>query len=136
MWTNKITSLVFTELKKRGLGRLSTKTEYANAFFTTSSRVQTTPKFPTIYLEKLQGSEQARTLEKGIPNAILSTFQVIITDNVSQFRANEVADIVCDIMRDLGYELLADPTPTASQDTYQNIARYRRTIGNNETIIP
>ena len=136
MWTNKITSLIFTELKKRGLERLSAKTEYANAFFTTSSRVQTTAKFPTIYLEKLQGSEQGRTLEKGVPNAIVSTFQVIVTDNVSQFRANDVADIVSDIMNELGYELMADPTPTASQDTYQNIARYRRTIGKNEKIIP
>lgn len=136
MWTNKIASFIFTELKKQGLERLSTKTEYANAFFTTSSRVQTTAKFPTIYLEKLQGSERARTLEKGVPNAIVSTFQVIVTDNVSQFRANDVADIVSDIMNELGYELMADPTPTASQDTYQNIARYRRTIGKNEKIIP
>ena len=136
MWTNKITSFIFTELKKRGLEKLSANTEYANAFFTTSSRVQTTAKFPTIYLEKLQGSEQARTLEKGVPNAIVSTFQVIVTDNVSQFRANDVADIVSDIMNELGYELMADPTPTASQDTYQNIARYRRTIGKNEKIIP
>lgn len=136
MWTNKIASFIFTELKKQGLERLSTKTEYANAFFTTSSRVQTTAKFPTIYLEKLQGSEQARTLEKGVPNAIVSTFQVIVTDNVSQFRANDVADIVSDIMNELGYELMADPTPTASQDTYQNIARYRRTIGKDEKIIP
>lgn len=136
MWTNKIASFIFTELKKQGLERLSTKTEYANAFFTTSSKVQTTAKFPTIYLEKLQGSEQARTLEKGVPNAIVSTFQVIVTDNVSQFRANDVADIVSDIMNELGYELMADPTPTASQDTYQNIARYRRTIGKDEKIIP
>ena len=136
MWTNKITSLIFTELKKRGLERLSAKTEYANAFFTTSSKVQTTAKFPTIYLEKLQGLAQARTLEKGVPNAIVSTFQVIVTDNVSQFRVNDVADIVSDIMNELGYELMADPTPTASQDTYQNIARYRRTIGKDEKIIP
>lgn len=136
MWTNKIASFIFTELKKRGLEKLSAKTEYADAFFTTSSRVQTSAKFPTIYLEKLQGSEQARTLEKGVPNAIVSTFQVIVTDNVSQFRANDVADIVSDIMNELGYELMADPTPTASQDTYQNIARYRRTIGKNEKIIP
>jgi hypothetical protein len=39
-------------------------------------------------------------------------------------------------MNELGYELMADPAPTASQDTYQNIARYRRTIGKNEKIIP
>ena len=136
MWTNKIASLIFTELKKQGLKRLSAKTEYSNAFFTTSSRVQTAPKFPTIYLEKLQGSEQGRTLEKGVPNAIVSTFQVIVTYNVSQFGANDVADIVSDIMNELGYELMPDPTPMASQDTYQNIARYRRTIGKDEKIIP
>ena len=136
MWTNKITSFIFTELKKRGLERLSAKTEYANAFFTTSSKVQTTAKFPTIYLEKLPGAERGRTLEKGVPNAIDSAFQVIITDNVNQFRANDVADIVSDIMNELGYEPMQDPTPTASQDTYQNIARYGRTIGKDEKIIP
>lgn len=136
MWTNIITSFIFTELKKRGLERLSVKTEYSNAFFTTSSKVLTTPKFPTIYLEKLQGTEEGITLEKGIPNAIVSSFQIIVTDNVSQYRANDVADIMSDIMNELGYELMADPTPTASEETYQNIARYRRIIGRNEKIIP
>lgn len=136
MWTNKIASFIFTELKKRGLEKLSAKIEYKDAHFTAKSKNPSDPKFPTIYLEKLQGSEQGRTLEKGVPNAIVSTFQVIVTDNVSQFRANDVADIVSDIMNELGYELMADPTPTASQDTYQNIARYRRTIGKNEKIIP
>lgn len=136
MWTNIIAPFIFDELKKRGLERLSAKTEYKDAYFTTKSKNSSGPKFPTTYLEKLQGSEQARTLEKGVPNAIVSTFQVIVTDNVSQFRANDVADIVSDIMNELGYELMTDPTPTASQDTYQNIARYRRTIGKDEKIIP
>ena len=135
MWTNKITPLIFSELKKRGTERMSGKTEYANAFFTTSSRMQTQPKFPTIYLEKLHGGTQGDNLEKGVPNAIMSSYQILITDNVSQNRANDVADIVSDIMCELGYSVITDPTPLNNQDTYQNVARYQRVIGNEEVII-
>ena len=135
MWINKIKPLVFSELKKRGTERMSGKTEYANAFFTTSSKVQTQAKFPAIYLEQLQGSSQGDNLEKGVPNAIMSTFQITTTDNVSQNRADEVADIMADIMCELGYTIISSPTPIYSQDTYQNVSRYRRIIGSDEVII-
>ena len=127
MWISEIQSKVFTRIKVEGTKKL--KSKYPNINFTTSSKVQKDPKFPNVYLQKLAGAEQGQDLDGTTVNAVISSFQVEITDNVSEDRTQEVADVICMIMKSLGYQILGEPTQDNNESTYRNISRYRRTIG-------
>lgn len=127
MWTSDIQSIVFTRIKTEATRRL--KTKYPDIFFTTSSKTAKEPQFPTVYIKRMQGVEQGQTLDGITVNAILSTFQVEVTDNISDNRSQEVADVVCEIMKSMMYQIVGEPIPDNTGDTYRNVARYRRLVG-------
>lgn len=127
MWTSDIQSIVFTRIKAEATKQL--KNKYPNIFFGTSDRASKEPQFPSVYVKRMQGSERGRTLEGSDMNAILSTYQIEVNDNVSENRAQEVADVILDIMKSMSYEVVGEPVSDNTEDTYRNIARYRRIIG-------
>lgn len=132
MWTSEIPSIVVTRIKTECLKQL--KSKYPNIQFTTSSKKATEPKFPTVYVKKMQGSERGQTLDGTSVNATLSTLQIEVTDNVSDTRAQEVADVVYEIMKSMRYEAVGEPFPDNDNSTYRNVARYRRVVGYNDTL--
>lgn len=127
MWTKIIPPKVFTNVQKIGKEKLLKK--YPNINFTTSDRAPTKPKFPTVYIKKMQGSARGGTLEDAKVNAVLSVFQIEVTTNTSQNDAETVADAVADIMTDMGYGMIGEPFPDNTADIYRNVSRYQRLIG-------
>lgn len=133
MWTSKILpSKVFTRIKSEGTKEL--KKSYPNIFFTTSSKAQTDPKFPTVYVKRMPGAERGQTLDGTTVNAILSTFQIEVIDNESDTRAQEVADVVYGIMKSMRYQMLGEPIADNTDDAYRNVARYQRIVGYNDVL--
>ena len=118
-------SKVFTAIKTKVSEKIQTK--YPNIYFTTSDKTLTNPRFPTVYLKKLQGTEQGETMEKDL-DAIVSSFQVEVTDNANEANCIEIADLVMDVMNDMGYSVLGDSVQDNTDSVYRNIARYQRTI--------
>ena len=131
MWTKIIQPKVFTAIKTKVSEKIQTK--YPNIYFTTSDKTLTNPRFPTVYLKKLQGTEQGETMEKDL-NAIVSSFQVEVTDNANEANCIEVADLVMDVMNDIGYSVLGDSVQDNTDSVYRNIARYQRTIVKEDVI--
>lgn len=131
MWTKIIQPKVFTAIKTKVSEKIQTK--YPNIYFTTSDKTLTNPRFPTVYLKKLQGTEQGETMEKDL-NAIVSSFQVEVTDNANEANCIEVADLVMDVMNDMGYSVLGDSVQDNTDSVYRNIARYQRTIAKEDVI--
>lgn len=132
MWTTIIKSKVFTNVQKKGRERLL-KT-YPSITFTTSSKVSTKPKFPTVFIRKMQGTSRGQTLEDSEANAILSVFQIEVTTNTNQDDAEEVADVIADIMISMGYDMVGEPFPEDSAYVYRNISRWQRLIGYNDIL--
>ena len=131
MWTKIIQPKVFTAIKTKVSEKIQTK--YPNIYFTTSDKTLTNPRFPTVYLKKLQGTEQGETMEKDL-NAIVSSFQVEVTDNANEANCIEVADLVMDVMNDMGYSVLGDSVQDNTDSVYRNIARYQRTMAKEDVI--
>lgn len=131
MWTKIIQPKVFTAIKTKVSEKIQTK--YPNIYFTTSDKTLTNPRFPTVYLKKLQGTEQGETMEKDL-NAIVSSFQVEVTDNTNEANCIEIADLVMDVMNDMGYSVLGDSVQDNTDSVYRNIARYQRTIAKKDVI--
>lgn len=133
MWSNDLRSIVFTRLKVLGLQQLQTK--YPNINFTTSARTPTTAKFPTVLIRKLQGSEIMSDIEGTTVNGVLTTFQIDVVDNSSQYNADYIADVICKLMKNMRFQVVGEPYIDESDTaTYRNVARYRRVIGASDFI--
>ena len=131
MWTKHIKSTVFTRIKTDGTAKL--KSQFPNIYFTTSDKMPTNPKFPTVYLKKLQSPEKGRTLDGTTVNATLASFQIDVIDNKSDNNAENVADVIADIMKSMGIEMLGDPFPDSqSTGEYRFTSRWQRLIGAGE----
>lgn len=133
MWNKYIKSIVFTRIKTEGTEKL--QKQFLNIYFTTSDKVSTNPKFPTVYLKKLQGAEKGRTLDGTTVNGVLAGFQIDVIDNKSDNNAENVSDVIGDIMKSMGFEMVGDPFPNSqSTDEYRYSSRYQRLIGASDTL--
>lgn len=132
MWTKYIKSIVFTRLKTEGTAKL--KKQFPDIYFTTSEKVSTTAKFPTVYLKKLQGAEKGRTLDGTTVNGVLAGFQIDVIDNKSDNNAENVSDVIGDIMKSMGFEMVGDPFPNSqSTDEYRCTSRWQRVIADGDS---
>lgn len=132
MWTSDIQSSVFTRIKAEGTKKL--KTKYPDINFTTSSKKPSDPKFPSVYVKRMQGKEEGQTLDGQSVNAVTSTFQIEVTDNSSDTVAQDVADVVYAIMKKMRYSVLGEPFSDNDNDTFRNVARYQRMVGYNDIL--
>lgn len=69
------------------------------------------------------------TLEGTEINGITATFQIDVTDNQSQARADEVSREALRIMKTMRFKAAGMPFHDNSGDTYRTISRYRRAVG-------
>lgn len=127
-----IESTVFSRIKNKYPSELRTK--YPDTFFTTSDRTPKDPKFPSIYVHDEGGIERGATLDGENINAVLSTIRIEVYDNVKQGNVTEVMDYVVGVMKTLRYEVIAMPNFQNQADIYRKVARFRRVIGDGETL--
>lgn len=127
-----ISDTVFSRIKNKYPSAL--KTKYPNTFFTTSDRVSDNPKFPTIYVHEMPSVETAMDFEGTSINAVESSFQIEVTDNVSMSNANEVMNYVVSAMKSMRYRVTAMPEFNNNPEAYRKIARFRRTIADNDSL--
>lgn len=131
MWTKYIKSIVFTRIKTEGTAKL--KSQFPNIYFTTSDKMPTNPKFPTVYLKKLQSPEKGRTLDGKTLNGVLANFQIDVIDNKSDNNAENVADVIGDIMKSMRFGMVGDPFPDSqSTGEYRFTARYQGVIADED----
>lgn len=124
---DSIETQVFSLIKAKFSAKI--KAKYKDLNFTTSDRSSTKPKFPTVYIHLLESTEIGSDLEGTSVNGINATFQIDITDNQSQTRADEVAKEVLRIMKSMRFKPVGMPFHDNSGDTYRTVSRYRRPIG-------
>lgn len=132
MWTNNIQSMVFTIVKQEVSRVLST--EYTDLHFTTSDKVQTVPKFPSVYIHEIGSSEYGMDLEGADINAIICNIQIEVTDNISQERVRKTMGEVLRNMKKLRFSVVLLPEYQNTTDTYRQVARFRRVIGQGDTL--
>lgn len=124
---DSLESQIFSRIKVNFSGRI--KKKYPDLNFTTSDKAPTKAKFPTVYIHMLESPEIGSDLEGTSINGITATFQIDVTDNQSQTRADEVAKEVLRIMKTMRFKAIGMPFHDNSGDTYRTISRYRRPVG-------
>ena len=133
MWTKIIAPKVFTHVQAKGREKLQKK--YPDINFTTSDKASKKPKFPTVYIKKLQPTPRGDTTEGHSVEGTVSGFQIEVTTNTNQSDADNVADAIEDIMvNDLEYRAVGEPFPDNTSDVYRNVSRYQKTIGSDDIL--
>lgn len=122
-----IESIVFSRIKKEFSDKI--KKNYPNLDFTTSDKVSTKPKFPTVYIHMLPSPEIGQTLDGTTLNGILANFQIKVSDNVNNSRAGEVMNEVVRILKTMRFSINEMPYSENKEGTYYSLVRARRAIG-------
>lgn len=129
---DSIETQVFSLIKAKFSAKI--KAKYKDLNFTTSDRSSTKPKFPTVYVHFMESPEIGSTLEGTEIPGINATFQIDVTDNQSQARADEVAKEILRIMKSMRFKPVGMPFHDNSGDTYRTISRYRRATGDGDIL--
>lgn len=126
MWTKYIESIIFSRIKQEGLEALATS--FPNIYYTTSEETPTESKFPTVYVHEVPGTEQGEDLEGTEINAMLTTIQVDVTDNINKERVKTVMDEVLKTMKSMRFQVVVSVEIKKIDGVYKGTARYRRLI--------
>ena len=134
-WVYSIESKIYTIVKTRLENSL--KTSYPNLLVTQQSKTSDEPKFPTVYIQMLDSPEMGADLENSTINALLTTFEVLVTASKEQGLAGlrKVQSAVTENFKKLRFNMVTRGEFTReTDDTYTSISRFRRVIGGNEEI--
>lgn len=124
---DSIESQIFSLVKAKFPERV--KKKYPDLNFTTSDKSATKPKFPTVYIHLMEPQETGETLDGMYVNAVIATFQIDVSDNQNQARADEMARETLKIMKSMRFKAITMPFHNNAGDVYRTTARYRRIIG-------
>lgn len=124
---DSLESQIFSRIKANFSDRINKK--YPDLNFTTSDKAPTKAKFPTVYIHFMESPEIGSDLEGTSINGITATFQIDVTDNQSQSRADEVSREILRIMKTMRFKAASMPFHDNSGDIYRTISRYRRPVG-------
>lgn len=132
MWVSDIESAVFSRIKARGR---PLKEKYPTIFFTAEEETdETVPTFPTVYVQELSGTGQGEDLDGSKTNALLSSFQINVYHNGTKSDVRYIMNNCGDTLESMRFRIINSPTYTVSNGVWKGVARFRRTIGGNDTL--
>ena len=129
---DRIESQIFSLIKSRFSPTL--KKNYPDLNFTTSDKTPTEAKFPTVYIHLTAATEAGETLEGANINAVNAMFQIEVTDNQKQARADEVAKEILRVMKTMRFDVKMLPEHMNTGGVYRTVAQYRRKIGDEDIL--
>lgn len=132
IWTSNLESQIFSIVKYKSQAEI--KEKYPNAFFTTSDEIITTPKFPTIYIHELNGSETGQTTEGTEIDAVDYSMQIEVSMNTKKSDVKAIMDILLEQFKSLSFSVVSIPPITSASGVFRGICRVRRTIGGEDMI--
>lgn len=131
---NMLEIIVFSRIKGEFSPRI--KAKYKNLTFTTrEASKKKTPEFPNIYVYLMPSMEIGETTEGKDFNGGLFTFQIRVTDNVSEDTVREITYEIVRIMKNiLGFRIVGTPSYENDEDTQWSNMRFRKAMGSDDRL--
>lgn len=130
-WFAEIESRIFTQISYMLTERENAP--YPDMKCTTVSQ-NTVVNFPTMYIHELQPVETGNDLVNQTVNAVLSTFEIQVWDNVSEKNCKDILTAAILEMKKLGFSVTMFPNVTTDSKIAWGVARFRRMIGAEDTL--
>ena len=127
-----IETIVYSRVKAILTSKLRSK--YSDISFTTNDKITGNAKFPNVYVHSVGSLETGNDFDNSSINGVLETLQIETTDNESQTIAKDVMNEVVKVMKGMRFTVIAMPETQHSNNIYRCVARFRRTIGNDDTL--
>lgn len=126
-----------TQIYSVAKGLLLTKLKkiYPNVYITDKSKSIGAPKFPTVYIHELPGTEKGRDLEGTSINGVLVTMQVDVTTNSDNSEVRKVMATVSDVFKRMGFEAAPILDIDDTGETIRGVARFRREIDKKDWLL-
>ena len=131
-WWGQVEKRIFTRFKTKLNKELSET--FPNLYCTSTPLSTTAAKFPTAYFHMVDWSETGNDLQNTDTNAILATLQIDVKANTNKTDCETVIYQTIEVMKSMRFSLIGMPTYTASNNLFTGIVRFRRIIGQDDTI--
>lgn len=132
-WAYDLGAQIYSVAK--GLLLTKLKKIYPNVYITDKSKSIGTPKFPTVYIHELPGTEKGRDLEGTSINGVLVTMQVDVTTNSDNSEVRKVMATVSDVFKRMGFEAVSILDIDDTGETIRGVARFRREIDKKDWLL-
>ena len=130
-WIMQLTPMIFTRIKNDVSKKYNNLT---NENFSSTGTGKTPAEFPFIYIQSLPAVEKGQDLEAISINSGLFTYQIEVTDNQTQSKANAIMTEIIKIMKRMSFEVVAMPIFENTESAYRCVARFRRQIDENDVL--
>ena len=133
-WVEDMNSTIYSLI--RGKTKKAIAKDYPNVFFTNDNEIQTTTKFPTVYIHPIGNAEMDNDFENTEINSAIFTQEVRITFN-SDYEVDDlytVLGFVTDAFKAIRFNLVTTTNPYSDNGLKSITARYRRTIASGDII--
>ena len=131
-WFSKIESEVFTQVSYMLSERKDAP--FPKLKCTSVSQNEIT-SFPTLYLHELQPVEAGMDLTNESVNAVLCTIEIQVWTNTTELDCKNILTAAILEMKRLGFNVTMFPSVTTDSKIRWGVARFRRMIGNGDTIV-
>lgn len=131
-WAYDLGAQIYSMISNNVRQRLSGLYEDLN--ITKKSKSVGTPKFPTIYIHELPGTEVGQDLDGTSINGVMISFQVDVTTNEDEAEIRKIMGIVADEFKKMHFQTVSLLEIDDSGEVIRGIARFRRIKGNAEQL--
>lgn len=131
-WFLEIESKIFTQIEYMLTQREDAP--YPEMKCTTVSQ-NTVTHFPTLYLHELQPVEVGMDLTNESVNAVMSTVEIQVWSNISEYDCKEIFSAVIIEMKRMGFNVTMFPSVQTDSKIAWGAARFRRVVGAGDTLV-
>lgn len=131
-WYAELDTKIFTILKTKLNKKFLSKKP--NLVVTNSDRNTGVAKFPNVYIQALSFSERGQDLDGLTVNAMLVSYQISVSSNVSQEEVTDVISECIEIVKAMRFEIAEFPRFDNIGEVYVARMRIKRVIGANDAL--
>lgn len=132
-WWAELESRLFTSYKTKLNKVLGSK--FSNLNCTASPMTKSASKFPTAYFRFVDWVETGNDIDNASTNAVLATLQIDVITNTSINDCKEVIYETINIIKSFRFDIISMPIYSANNNLYTGVVRFRRVIGDGDTMI-
>ena len=133
LWFSELDGLIATHFKTR-MKKLIPATQFKKLKITNSNSDNAPTELPAIWLEEVSSLETGENLDSTSINAVIETVQITVYHNGQMKDVKKLMNASVLAMKQMRFGAVMTPIYTTNHDMKTGIARFRRLIGESDSL--
>lgn len=133
LWFSELDGLIATHFKTR-MKKLIPATQFKKLKITNSNSDNAPTELPAIWLEEAASMETGSNLDNTSINAVIETIQITVFHNGQMKDVKKLMNASVLAMKQMRFGAIMTPIYTTNHDMKTGIARFRRLIGESDSL--